>query len=217
MMARFIFVVMTAIVMSLRAAADAQFDVQVWLAEDQPDSRAGFKQKLPLGTPTYVPEQSFKSNYHAVWFMQTGCDFMTLAPLRMHSGESSGMDVSDFNRGTNRAAEQFPIPKNIPGVFCRFHSGTNMNVFTLKCDFVYNVREDQNDPVVRKQGFQNTFSFRSNEVAILRLPQNTYVLRPQRTIFGIPAGKGKEVLSRELYFMIQAARVAPLKGADIRE
>jgi hypothetical protein len=189
-----------------RAADAPMFDLQAWFVEVSPAALKDRPGRLPLGKVVYIPAEVFASKYRSNWFMSSGCDLMTAAPLRIRLGESNGFDISDFASGINRPIEKFPIPKIIPGFFLRVRAGTNENPIALNVNFVFNARDEDGGPVERKEHFEDVFNFRSNEVAIVRLAQTTYTIESDRTLLGIPFGKRSDLNAREFYCAFQLNR-----------
>jgi hypothetical protein len=162
------------------------------------DSARLLEKKLALGKPVYVSWEAYQKEYHAIWTNSAGTDYLS-APLVVHLDGSFGMDICDAPCGsTNRPVESFPLLTNNTGIFWRFQVAANTNPITMGCQFAYNSREEIS--IVRKAQFDGPLSFQSNQVAIIRLPQVMETHVEQRTIFGIPAGKKRNVLNR--YFVI---------------
>jgi hypothetical protein len=186
-------------------AETGSFDLQVWCAEAGRAKPATNEQRMVLGKALYVAPTEFATNHQAKWLAQAGADMMTLTPLAMLVGESNGIDLSSNVYATNRAVEQFPIPKNLTGLFWRFHSEKGTKGVSLKCEFTYNARDEDDGTIARKAHYVDTLTFRSNEVAVIRLPQVTEIQSSPRRILGISAGKTKEPLTREFYLAVQFA------------
>jgi hypothetical protein len=197
----------------LHSTAAQTFHVQVWTAEMDPPTKLASNKKLPLGKPVYVSFENFKTNQQATWLASSGIDLLTFVPLRMKLGESNGIDLSDITRGTNRPAAKFPIPKDIGGVFLRFEAATNTTPITIKTEFAYNSKDEDSAVVSRKAYFNSPLNFSSNEVAIIRLGKATHTRMPNRKVLGIPAGKRKEFLIRDVYLAIQLTNAPMTKPA----